>query len=416
VPVIAPNDEPQARNFDYRSQYGETDLFEGNLRWRGGTYILSGMVVIAVLVCVGTMVFAGLRLFNTVFQGTSGVQVSPVPTVGINLPLVTNTPRPTLFLATVTLGPPTMTVTATASITPTQGPCAQKVLPNDSLIAIVSRCGHRSLDVIPDVLKLNNLADAGKIQIGQEILVPWPTATTNPNETPAASNNTGAASSVVALNSGDVNTPAGPTVPPTETLQPGVIWHKVQPNENIISIAVEYGANLKILSELNPEITFSQCDFGLGTGGPTCTVDVYQGQLMRVPAPTPAPTLSPTRSGSETPTLPPTPTFNAPSARSPGDRALFGADDLVTLRWVASGSLGAKQLYLVRVVDLTSGVTYTGTTQELYFIVPDVWHNQKDARHDYSWTVSVIDRDRPDNPYYTTEAHLFTWQGRGEKK
>jgi hypothetical protein len=83
----------------------------------------------------------------------------------------------------------------------------------------------------------------------------------------------------------------------------------------------------------------------------------------------------------------------------------------VTLRWVTAGSLGAGQAYLVRLEDLTAKMIYTATTRELYFIVPESWHNQASARHDFIWTVSVVDNDNPDKAYYTTTPRLFTWQG-----
>ncbi|MEO8607624.1 MAG: hypothetical protein ABI690_07070, partial [Chloroflexota bacterium] len=96
-------------------------------------------------------------------------------------------------------------------------------------------------------------------------------------------------------------------------------------------------------------------------------------------------------------------------------RAFFGKDDLVTLRWVASGSLGPNQAYLIRVDDQTGGKSYEANSQDLFFIVPQDWHGQESARHDYIWTVSMIDTASPDNPYYTTETRQFTWQGRGSK-
>jgi hypothetical protein len=285
------------------------------------------------------------------------------------------------------------------------------------MIAVVSRCGHRSLDVIDEVVRLNNLTDASKIQVGQTIEVPWPTPTFDPNLTPTSEATGEAAGDSQSVAAAEVPVDSqGIPIPPTATLQPGVTWHRVQKDENVITIALEYGATLKILSELNPEVTFSQCDFSQGSGGENCTVMLFEGQMIRVPAPTPAPTLSPTPSGSETPTPTPTATFNAPSAVSPGDRAFFRADEFITLRWVASGTLGPGQVYAVRVEDTTNGKMYIGTTQELSFIIPEDWHGLSEARHDYIWTVSVIDSDKPDKPYFTTEPRMFTWQSHEVKK
>jgi hypothetical protein len=268
------------------------------------------------------------------------------------------------------------------------------------------------------------------INVGQEILVPWPTATPDPNDAapPDASGSTDETSSessdemmsfveptdagIPGLELAAAQTQSPPTQRPSATLLPGVMWHVVQPNENIVSIAFAYNTDVQALSQLNPEITFSQCDFGNAAGGPDCSVMVYSGQQMRVPAPTPTPTLSPTRSGSETPTPTLTPTFNAPSALSPADRTLFMSGDLVTLRWVGSGSLSEGEIYRVRVEDLTIRKVYTADTSELSFIIPAEWQGQDAQQHEFRWTISVIRSDDPNRPFYRTEPRLFTWEGR----
>jgi hypothetical protein len=336
--------------------------------------------------------------------------------------LITNTPPSSPMLATVTLPPPTSTNT------PTPGPCTHKVQPGDDLITIAFKCGHRSLDVIPLILTLNNLSAPDMINVGQDILVPWPT------ETPTASGDAGQGGAIMVDSAGAPSdqvafaTPtaivvpgleiaaapsrAAPTERPTATLLPGVAWHVIQPDENIVAIAFAYNTDVQVLSQLNPEITFSQCDFGNPAGGPDCSVMIYAGQQMRVPAPTPTPTLSPTLSGSETALPTPTPTYNAPSALSPADHTLFVSDDLITLRWVGSGTLGTGDMYRVRVEDLTTRDVYTADTAELFFILPQEWQGQDGQRHDYRWMISVIRSDDPNRPYYTTKPRLFTWEGR----
>lgn len=418
VKVTSTNGENGHNVPAYNHHYGETDLSENNLRWKGSSYIFGGVLVLAVMVCVGGLIFGGARLFSSMSQSsTLGMTITP-PAANNPLAIVSNTPRPTLFLPTVTPAPPTATLTPSPTITPTQGPCVQQVQPNDDLYSIIARCGHRHFEIMLSVVtELNKLEDPSRIQIGQTIIVPWPTATTDPNATAApdstdeagAQGNTDAAITSKTGSSDIVRSP-------TETLLPGITWHEVQPDENILIIAYNYGADLKVLSELNPEITFSQCDFGSGSGGPNCIVQLFIGQRIRVPAPTPTPTLSVTPSGSETPTPSATPTFNAPSLLNPTDRAFFRKDKIITLRWVTSGSLGPGQSYLIRAEDQTANITYTATTRELYFIVPEEWHSQDGMRHDFVWTISVIDDNNPDNPYFITEPRLFTWQGQGESK
>lgn len=117
---------------------------------------------------------------------------------------------------------------------------------------------------------MNSLTDANQIQEGKSIEVPWPTSTVDPNAAPTTTPTGVQSSSVVdgtaVADFGVVRDASGLRVRATETLQPGVTWHIVSGEENIITIAVEYGATLRIF-ELNPEIAFSQCDFGIGSVG-----------------------------------------------------------------------------------------------------------------------------------------------------
>jgi hypothetical protein len=384
------------------------------LAWRGGTYLLAGGALLLLIGCGVLAMFGALTLFrqpDTANGGQINLVTATIPGT-LNPLIVSNTPRPTLFLPTVTQGEPTALPTETPTLTPTQGPCQQEVLIGDDLISIIFRCGHRNFDTLLDVvLEMNNLSNPTQLQAGQVIEVPWPTPTVDPNATTAPTD----AAAIVGESADAVSVAAvssGPRPIPTETLQPGVTWHRVQPQENIIQIATTYGASLRILSDLNPEVTFSQCDFGLGTGGPNCVVQIYEGQLIRVPAPTPTPTIQPTPSGSETPTPTATPTFNAPSALSPSDLAFFGSDELVTLRWVATGALGEGESYLVRVRNENNRTEFTGLSRDLFFIIPEDWHAAGAGRQEYTWTVSVVRDEQPDNPFYTTEVRRFTWQGR----
>lgn len=423
VPVVSESARPaNGRKPRYDRRYGETDLLEGDVHRRGGVYLFGGALVLVAVACVGAVIFLGARwLFPSVAPPPTDTPA--IPATQLPVMLITNTPPPSPVLATVTPPPPTPTNTETP------GPCTHKVQSGDDLISIAFQCGHRSMDVIPLILTLNNLSAPDRINVGQEIIVPWPT------ETPAASGDA-QQESTTAADSGDTSsnavaalptatnfiipgleaasapTRAAPTERPSPTLLPGVMWHVVQPNENIVAIAFEYRTDVQVLSQLNPEITFSQCDFGNPAGGPDCSVIIYAGQQMRVPAPTPTPTLSPTLSGSETalPTF--TATYNAPTALTPADRTLFLSGDLITLRWVGSGTLGAGNAYRVRVEDLTTRAVYTTDTTELSFIIPQDWQGQDGQRHDYRWMISVIRSDDPDRPYYTTRPRLFTWEGR----
>lgn len=398
-------------NYDYR--HGETDLYEGSLQSVGRAYLVGSVTFLLVLMFVGLALIFGRTLFNNLENGDSAMGAAAE----------TNTPFPTINLPTVTVGPPTDTPSATATInptatpTPTREPCRPVVQAGEGLYNVLPRCGHRleNLDIIDIVLELNGLNSPQDLREGQVLEVPWPTETPDPNliptETPEGESvgDAGDGESVVSVADGNIDAPFFPTA----TLQPGIMFHTVQPNENIISIGVQYGANIEILSQLNPEISFSQCDFGLDTGGERCTVILNQGQRVRVPAPTSTPTLPPTASGSETPTPTATATFNAPSVVSPSNRAVFTSDQFVTLRWIGSATLGEGQTYRLRVEDITAGIVYTADTTENNFVLPEAWQGTDSIRHEYQWTVSVIDSDAPDDPYFVTAPLTFIWQGRG---
>ncbi|MBC7814648.1 MAG: LysM peptidoglycan-binding domain-containing protein [Burkholderiales bacterium] len=419
VTLLPNREKPNKQSYDHH--YGETDLFEGDIRWRGGTYLFGAVMTIALLICGGLGVWLGARAFQSAVFGlpTAVPTAKNSPTINADsftatapaeadISLNTNTPFPTPLMITVTLMP---------SPTETPGPCTHVVAPNDDLISIVFSCGHRTMDIVPTVLAINGLEDAALIQSGQTLIIPWPTPTLDPSIATAES--TAEAGDSASLSVAGNFIPGLPgeneefVMPslPTPTLPPGVAWHQVQPDENIISIAFQYGADIEILSQLNPEITFSQCNFGLPTGGENCIVQVYIGQQVRVPAPTPTSTLPPTASGSETATPTPTATFNAPSLTGPGNLALFRRHEFVTLRWVASGTLSSGQVYSVRVKDLTLRTNFSATTQDLFFIVPSEWQGEDTLRHEYEWTISVIDTERPDDPYFVTQPRIFTWEG-----
>jgi hypothetical protein len=386
---------------------GETDLYEGSLP----RLPMQGLLVIVctLVVVTGIAYFIARQVAGSLLRPTSmptltvtTLKATEVPTFGAegdNTPPPTNTRTaiavvPTLALATVTPAPPT------ATITPTRGPCTQKANKGDTVYGMAARCGHRDLSIVPIILELNNMKDAGQLQIGQTLIIPWPTPTGGaPAQSGAATGTPGAVS------------PAEPTLPA------GVTWYKVKKGDTAVSVAYTFHTDMKTLRDLNPEIQFSNCDFGQPGGGPDCTLKpiLGEGQRVRVPAPTPTPTLSPTYTGSETATPTATPTFNAPFSQSPSDNMLFEASELPTLRWVASGELGPNDLYVVTVHDTATNVVHTAATRDLSFQLPADWQPTDGKRHTFEWSVAVASQGENGTPTpsaFTTETRTFTWQSR----
>jgi len=326
----------------------------------------------------------------------------------------TYTPMMTpLPFATITPVPPT------ATETPTPGPCYQTAGPGDTVYAMAVRCGHRDLAIVDVILELNGMKSAVELQINQTLEIPWPTPTpggdSGQSSVPGADVTVADTGANVALN--QFGTPdvlqAFANFEPT--LRPGLAWHSVQPGETILSIAWDYGATLKVLSELNPEVPFLQCDFGSASGGENCSVMLYEGQRIRVPVPLPTNTPIPTPAGTLTPPPTATATFNAPYLIAPKDGTHFFADQQVTLRWGGSGTLGEDEWYLVRVRDLTNGANYLAPVKSTTYILPGGWQPADRSRHSMEWTISVA-RLSPQfevlSEQYITEPSLFTWDSR----
>lgn len=399
---VANPDEPA---YDFR--HGENDLVEQPLSRRGQTCFTIAITALVAFLMGGVFVAMSPSLLNR--------EAVPQPAA------VTNTPPPGPAFATVTQGPPTATAsntalpTPTASETHTPSPCMHVIVSGDSLYSALSGCGYREYDVIlPTVMVLNGLSDAASLQIGQEITIPWPTATSDPNAQPTEA----AISSTQSIESGgqtdlmalDESIDAfAPTIVPT--LPAGLMWHRIQANENLASVTNLYGVNMKILSELNPEMDFGQCDFGNPYGGPNCNVMVSIGQEIRVPAPTPTPTLPPTHDPNSTATPTATPTYNKPFPVSPSDRQFFGRGELITLRWTPTGTLATDELYRVDVEDTTSGQLRTAYTRDIFFQIPAEWQGTQKTRHDFTWIVGIVTEADRSRLQFATTPRTFVWQG-----
>jgi hypothetical protein len=280
--------------------------------------------------------------------------------------------------------------------------------------------------VVDLILEINDMENPQQLQLGQTLEIPWPTPTPGgppveqePQE-PAESNESGAEASVETVSVAQVNEFGTPDVLATyqnaePTLRPGQAWHTVQPGETIISIAVLYDTNLETLSQINPEVPFLQCDFGMATGGPNCSVMLYEGQALRVPVPLPTQTPTPSPVGTLTPTPTPTATFNAPYLLMPDDDARFFADQRVTLRWGGTGTLAAEERYVVRVRDLDLGQDYIALVTDTMYELPGGWQPEDRNRHTFEWTVSVARVDGQNNILsedHATDPRQFTWESR----
>ena len=374
--------ESVSESEQFRFERGETDLLEEELARRPALRLFGVLLVSASLVVIAGLGIWVLPRLRSDAPAPEIVHQATMPTA--------------LYLATVTPGPPLPTRTPWPSPSPlptrspTATPCTQVVVAGDSLISLLVRCGHQHRDVIEQVVRDNSLASADQLAIGQTIHIPWPTATSRPGE------------------SDNTPTPVSAWVVPTSTLPPGITWYRVAAGDDIISVAFRYGANLEIMSQLNPEVHFSQCDFGETYGGENCIVQIAAGQNLRVPLPQPSATPSPPVSAPNLlrPTL-----ENIPHSLRPSDGVVYGADELVTLRWVSAGRLEPGEMHVIEVQDVTSGQRYRAETREHLFHLPESWQARDGKRHEYHWRVGLQAAGSSQGSRWTEE-RKFIWLAR----
>ncbi len=410
---------------------GDDDLYAGDLTGRMWRLLLLAGVVLGVVAGVGIGMMIGRANDVPPENGVVPTAAQPVPVTVTpaaqgtsSPPTATPLPSPTrpmaLLLPTVTPAPPTFTPT------PTPGPCYQTAREGDTVLAMAMRCGHRDMAVIDLILEINGLNSPQELQLGQTLEIPWPTPT------PSAPDDTSMQSAPL----DEVTGTGGGAPPPTEaivynefgtpdalayyrnlepTLRPGLAWHTVQAGETIMGIAYMYETSVETLSQLNPEVAFLQCDFGERYGGPNCSVMLTEGQRIRVPVPMPTATLTLTPNGTFTPTPTVTPTYNAPYLLSPDDDARFMADQIVTLRWGSTGTLGMDARYVVRLTDLENGEQHMTLTTDLSYTLPEGWQPADGQTHTFEWTVSVATVDAQDlivDEVFFTSPRRFSWDSR----
>ncbi|HML20204.1 MAG TPA: LysM peptidoglycan-binding domain-containing protein [Aggregatilinea sp.] len=319
----------------------------------------------------------------------------------------TRSPSPTL--------PPTITSTSTSEPLPatetplptdTPGPYEYTVQSGDDCVGIAYQFGHSSLDVIPLIAQMNELARPCVLPgPGTTILVPRPTLT--PTEVGADMTQTAIATSA----------------PPMVTREAASIYattsYTVQEGDTLMSVAIGNDTTMRTVCDLNqkPDANPNGIDCRACTWessncccAPAPVLSV--GQELYVPAATPTPTVTATLTGSETPT--PTPTHAAPQAVFPLDGATVSGQ--VRLSWVSTGPLASDERYRVTLRDDTTGSTYQTDTRQLSLDVPPEYLPADGQPHSFAWQVSVIrvGEDGVAYPLNTAMAErTFTWTNGG---
>ncbi len=408
----------------YNPDEGEDDLMVRGI-WNSPVMTIVGLLLC--LLATGGAIVAGVMFIpDEDKEATSQAELIASGTAFTGTPDNSPTPAPTALPTNTRPAPPLLpTITVTASNTPEPTPCTKIAGAGDTLYGLAQECGHRHFAIVQVILTLNPQVECENcLAQGDTVVIPWPTATTDPNAGAALpagenDNSTGDVLVVAQDASGEAasNEFGTPDVLATlyvePTLRPGLAWHIIQTDETLYTIISIYNADAKVIADLNPEIEFLQCDYGEKFGGANCSVFFSIGQRIRVPVPPPTATLSPTPSGSETPTPTITPTYNAPQPYQPIEDAAFDSDSLVTLRWTATGTLDINENYLITVTNLDTDEIFRARTRDQFLILPEDWQLGGDKAQEFEWIVeiAVLDGDQILSTRQPTIPRHFSWGG-----
>jgi LysM repeat protein len=268
---------------------------------------------------------------------------TPAPT---NTPLPTNTPRPPRF---------------------------HNVETGESLIGISLRYGGITVDSIAEAnsLDLNNPL----IQVGQDIIIPWP------SPTPPLQ--------AIVAEVGEDKVLVDPSVCPP--------FYEIKEGDTLFQLAAVNRVPLEAMLAIN----YLTIDSVLQPGDVICIPNVEIGGIL---PPTPGP--------SPTPSLTPPP---------PGPRLLYPAPGatvenpagVVALQWLVVQDLAPDEYYMVEVTDLTAVDSYPrrGFTRQTSFQVPADWRADEAEEHEFRWRVSLVrvTGEREDGSF------IYTYGGRASQ-
>lgn len=295
----------------------------------------------------------------------------------------TITPTPTWTPLPTDTRPPTLTPTITPTPAPTetpQPPRSHTISSGETLfgLSFIYRVSVES------ITGLNSLPADAQIQVNQNLLIPWPTATP-PLE-------------IISI---DVN---GETViaDPRDCDR-----YEVQTGDSIVAIANQFGMSFELLAQVN-RITDATI---LQPGDTVCIPQIIYGSAADLP---------PTAGPSPTPTTTPPPA--GPHLLYPvADTAVNPPDGVLTLQWVAVKELAEAEWYMVELADtdLLDDLPRRGFTRDTAFRVPSDWRPDAPEDHRLCWRVSIINvtGTRTDGlPIYTfggdsSDPSCFSWLG-----
>ena len=282
------------------------------------------------------VVIAGVLLLMLVSCGVLLVLLDvPSRLAGLGIqgqPTATRTPRvvtPAVTILPVTLPPPT------ATVGPTVATRKHKVVAGDTLSSISVK-----YKVSIEAIKAANGLRDDTVRIGEELIIPLPTATpAGGAQLPQAPSSAGAPQ----LSLSTPTTIALQSLPPSAVpaTAPGTVRHTVAKGDTLISIAAVYGSTVDSIRLANQLI------------GDMLSV----GQVLQVPVGAWTPTTVPVAA------LPPTATptsqfaYSAPNLTWPlPSENIRGKEGAPTLGWTAPATLKTGEFYVVHLDYAVNGV------------------------------------------------------------
>ncbi len=272
-------------------------------------------------------------------------------------------PTPTTIPATLTYTPtwtpfPTDTIAPsdTPTITPTPPPTetprpprSHTVSAGETLFGLSLRYGV----TMDSIAEINQLPAGSGIQVSQQLLIPWPTAT--PPLEP------------VAIEIGGEKVVADPTDCRMYEIKGGDTFFGISARERIDLPALMAVNRLTEQSVLQP-------------GDLICIPNIIRGGVL---PPTPGP--SPTPTSTEPP---PGPHLLYPidhAAVEPPEGPLF-------LQWAAVKDLEESEWYMIEVTDLSAvdSHPFRGFTRQTSFNVPESWRPAVPENHIFRWRVRIV--------------------------
>lgn len=331
--------------------------------------VLLTVVVLVISFVIGGYIFRHPFSRPVVFLPT-GTAVPPTPTF-----TPTSSPSPTGTLE------PTETPTVTRTPMPTDTPKPPRfhtVAANETLFGLGLFYGVTS----ESIAEANGLPPGSGIQVDQNLVIPWPTAT--PPLVP------------IEVEIGGQSVVADPT---------DCEFYQIQQGDTLFGVASSRGVDLRAIlavNRLSDQVV-------LQPGDALCIPEIIRNGVL---PPTPGPSATPTQ----------TPPPQGPQLLYPiEDAVVEPPEGPLVLQWAAVKDLAPNEWYMVEVTDMTTPDSHPrrGFTRRTAFRAPDTWRPSVEETHLFRWQVSIVQvtGERADGSFIYTfggnssDPDYFSWLG-----